>query len=530
MTTSPTPVASDIIAQLTARALSLSAAAEILRHRAAEERLPIATLRDSLRVEASRQGLDPAAVAELVSMLSDEPQDQGAPVTLMRGLDEATRMRPTAETAAVTRRADERPGAAPSAHAEFQAGSLIKGRFKLEALVGRGGMGIVYRALDLRKVEARDPKPEVAVKILNQSFEQHPDAFIALQREASKAQSLAHPNIVTVFDFDRDGESVFITMELLVGKSMEEVVRATRGRGFDRPQALPVIRGMAEGLAYAHRKGIVHSDLKPANIFLTQDRTPKILDFGIARAVPTADSGPKDEFDAGSLGAYTEGYATEEMVEGRDPAPADDMYAFGIIVYEFLTGKHPFAGKSAAAARAQQLSPEPIRSLRRREWQTLAHALAFERDKRPKDAGEFLRLFFGATRLRNSLIAAIGVLLLAAGFLMYRNYQQAGPAVPFEQLAPATQSQVTADFAEGEKAWSFYKKGIPNALTDSLTYYAEAYRLHKGNREAVRGLKRAADEMLDKVRSDPKALHETARSLADSSEFLKSYGPVVDAE
>jgi len=443
----------------------------------------------------------------------------------------STRVQPPAELSTLpTRRSDSRSDAWQTARAEFREGSLIKGRFELKSLVGRGGMGMVFRALDRRKVEARDPKPEVAVKILNASFEQHPDAFVALQREASKAQSLAHPNIVTVFDFDRDGESVFITMELLVGRSLEEAIRATRAQGMERKAALPVIRGIAEGLAYAHRKGIVHSDLKPANIFVTADGTPKILDFGIARAVPSAEAGPKDQFDAGTLGAYTEAYATEEMVVGGDPAPADDMYALGLIVYELLTGVHPFADKSAAAARAAGLVPAPIRSLRHREWRTLARALAFDRAKRPRDAGEFLRLFFGNTRLRNALIAAIAVLVVVSGALWYRAYQAAGPAIPFEQLPQATQQKITTDFAEGQKAWDFYRQGIPNALTDSLTYYADAYRLHKGNREAVRGLERAADEMLAQARKDPGTLRDTARTLAETSEFLKSYRPVTEAE
>lgn len=529
MTKLAAPLASQIVGALASGRLDLAGASALLIRRADENELPLDTLTQALREEASSHGLDPSAVEELIAVISGDPAARDAPATALRAPDGATRVRPGAASTAARGPVDARR--APEAQEEFDVGSLIKGRFKLESLVGRGGMGMVFRALDLRKVEARDPKPEVALKILNQRFAQHPDAFVALQREASKAQTLAHPNIVTVFDFDRDGASVFITMELLLGKSLEEVVRATRGRGIDRRAALPVIRGMAEGLAYAHRKGIVHSDLKPANVFLTQDRTPKILDFGIARAVPSAgDSGPKDEFDAGSLGAYTEGYATEEMMDGRDPAPADDMYAFGIIVYELLTGNHPFAGKSATDARASNMPPPPIRTLSRREWQTLARTLAFERSRRPRDAGEFLRLFFGATRLRNALITAVGVLATVSAGLWYRNYQQTGPSVPFEELPPATQSQVKADFAEGEKAWAFYQQGISNALTDSLSYYAEAYRLHKGNREAVKGLRRAANEMLGKVRGDPAALHETARSLAESSEYLKTYGPVVDAE
>ena len=320
-------------------------------------------------------------------------------------------------------------------------------------------------------------------------------------------------------------------MELLRGQSLEAAIHAVRNRGVARAAALPTIRGIAEGLAYAHRKGIVHSDLKPANIFLLEDGTPKILDFGIARAVPTSgEMAPRDQFDAGSLGAYTEEYATEEMVKGADPAPADDIYALGIIAYELLTGKHPFAGNTAGAARMRGLAAAPIRALRRREWQTLSRALSFDRAARPRDAAEFLRLFFGATRLRNVLIAAIVLLTVATGYLWYRNYRQEGPAIAFEALPAATQAEVKADLAEGDKAWAFYRQqGIANALTDSLNFFTTAYGLHKGDRDAVRGLERTADEMLKRARNDPARLHETARSLAETSEFFKTYPPVVDA-
>src|SRR4029079_11688214 len=118
--------------------------------------------------------------------------------------------------------------------------------------------------------------------------------------EASKAQSLAHPNVVTVFDFDLMGATPFITMELLEGSPLEGVIANARPGGVSRAKALPILRGIAEGLAYAHRKGIVHSDLKPGNVFLVEDGTPKILDFGIARAIPAmrVQTRAEDVFDA----------------------------------------------------------------------------------------------------------------------------------------------------------------------------------------------------------------------------------------
>jgi serine/threonine protein kinase len=493
---------------------------------------------------------DPAAPALTTLRESDSatavrPEERPESATAMRPVgprDSATSMRPREPgDSATSMRPGEPRGSATSMRAgepasrggtaEVHVGSLIKGRFELKVLVGRGGMGMVFSALDHRKLEARDPNPDVAVKVLNSSFQQHTDSFVALEREASKAQSLAHPNIVTVFDFDRDGENVFITMELLRGRSLEDVIRAARDVGLERKAALPVIRGIAEGLSYAHRKGIVHSDLKPANVFLVDDGTPKLLDFGIARAVPAvANAGPQDDFDAGSLGAYTPLYATEEMVQGADPAPADDMYAFGMIAYELLTGRHPFGGKTAAEARAAGLTPAPIRTLSRREWRILARTLAFDRDKRLPDATEFLRLFFGATRLRNSLIAATLVLVAVSGYLWYRNYQQSGPDIAFDALPAATQLEVKQHLADGDKEWTFYaQQGIADALNGSLKDFADAYQLHKRDREAVRGLKRAADELLKRARSDPALLREQARNIEESSEFFKTYEPVTDA-
>jgi serine/threonine protein kinase len=474
--------------------------------------------------------------------MSADPPDPG--VTRLRGAREApdgaeTKSREqrgteglaTLSRDARTRLHDAASGAADAA--DFDAGTLLKGRFELKSLVGRGGMGIVWAAVDRRKLEARDPHPDVAVKILNSSASRHPDAFVALQREASKAQTLAHPNIATVFDFDRDGANVFITMELLRGQPLDKAIGAARGRGIGRAAALPIIRGIAEGLAYAHRKGIVHSDLKPANVFLGPDGTPKILDFGIARAVPSAGGeAPEDAWDAGSLGAYTEAYATDEMVEGRDPAPADDIYALGIIAYELLSGKHPFHGMAMAAARAANMSATPIRSLRRREWRTLARALSFERARRPRDAGEFIRQFFGATRVRNALIGAVVLLACAAALLVYRNYRQAGPAVAFEDLPADVQQKIRSDFAEGDEGWALYTQDTErnaDGLASSLSFYAEAYKLHPRDRDAARRLERSADEILKRARADPARLRETAQGMAALSDFLKTYPPVVEA-
>src|SRR5690606_6454115 len=115
--------------------------------------------------------------------------------------------------------------AAPKGGDDLGPGSVLKGRFRLEEVIGQGGMGAVYKAVDLLKVEARDRNPYIAVKLLIGDFKEHPEAFIALQRESAKAQRLAHPNIATVYDFDRDGETVYMTIELMVGAELAKYIK-----------------------------------------------------------------------------------------------------------------------------------------------------------------------------------------------------------------------------------------------------------------------------------------------------------------
>ena len=120
---------------------------------------------------------------------------------------------------------------------------VLKSRFVLDELLGVGGMGMVYKAKDLRKVEAQDRNPFLAIKVLNNDFREHPDAFIALQRESAKSQTLSHPNIVSIFDFDKDGDLPFMTMELLLGEELAAMLKRY-------PEGLP--RGAAWVLSLIH--------------------------------------------------------------------------------------------------------------------------------------------------------------------------------------------------------------------------------------------------------------------------------------
>lgn len=263
-------------------------------------------------------------------------------------------------------------------------GTVLKQRFVLEEMIGKGGMGVVYRALDLRKKEANDRTPYVAVKVLNDSFKDHPEALMAFQREARKAQDLAHPNIVNVYDFDRDGNVIFMVMELLDGEPLNRVIKNMGDTRLPRRRALEIIDALGQALIHAHSRGVVHADFKPSNCFVTHGGEIKVLDFGIARAYTATPRAEDDAtlFDPATLGALTPAYASREMLEGRDPDPRDDVYAFAVVAYSLLAGAHPFDRKSAVAAQEEGIAPARPPGLTRAQWRGLQAGLSLDRRRR----------------------------------------------------------------------------------------------------------------------------------------------------
>ena len=276
--------------------------------------------------------------------------------------------------------------AAEHAEGPVKVGTVLRGRFVIEQVIGEGGMGLVFRARDLRREEAHDRNPFVAIKMLGEDFKGHPDSLIALQREARRMQQLSHPNIASVHDFDRDGSHVFLVMELLEGESLDSMLERNAGTGLPLERVQSIVSGVAGALRHAHTKSFVHSDLKPGNVFITRDGEVKVIDFGIARIAKDTTKlgdGVQTLFDAGSLGAYTNAYASpEQMLGSAEPDPRDDVYALGLVAYEMLTGKHPFQRKSAVEARFNELKLEPVAALSNEQNATLAAALDFDRERR----------------------------------------------------------------------------------------------------------------------------------------------------
>ena len=307
-------------------------------------------------------------------------------------------------------------------------GSLLKQRFQILEVLGEGGMGVVFKAADVRKLEARSRNPYVAIKVLNSALSNNHTLIAGLQRECEKAQELSHPNIITVYDFDRDGSHVFMSMEYLQGKTLSQLIREARaGGGMTFDQAWPIIRAMGEALAHAHKKNIVHSDFKPANVFVTEHHDVKVLDFGIASRLGQAES---DEtiFDARAEGGLTPPYASFEMLIGSRADPRDDIYAFGLVVYEMLTGKHPYERRPASSVFLDQrnglnVSPEPVADLSRKQWLLLKSAIEILQEKRPHRLDEWLAQFDAGRKskwLYPSLIGLGGVVLVAVWLIASR--------------------------------------------------------------------------------------------------------------
>jgi len=302
-------------------------------------------------------------------------------------------------------------------------GKILKKRFVLEEILGKGGMGVVYKARDLRKVEAEDPTPFVVAKVLSQDFKDHPDAFVVLQQEAAKSQRIAHPNIVTVHDFDRDGSTIFLTMELLEGEPLNDLIKAHENVGMPKDQVVPIFKDLCTALSYAHERQLVHADFKPGNVFITDEGTAKVLDFGIARVA--SKERRKYNFDVGTLGALTPAYATIEMVQGQAPTFSDDVYALACVLYEMLAGKHPYQKKSAQAALKIGLQPERINGLNNKEWRALSRGLSLKHEERYASVDEFLQAFLPKRRSLAFKIAAalLVVALCGLGWLGYKQNQ-----------------------------------------------------------------------------------------------------------
>ena len=266
------------------------------------------------------------------------------------------------------------------------------GPYEIVAPLGAGGMGEVYRATDTRL------KRQVAVKVLPTSLATDPERLARFQREAEVLASLNHPHIAAIHGLEEGDGVRAIVMELVEGEDL--AAHIARGP-VPLDEALVLARQIAGALEAAHEQGIVHRDLKPANIRVRPDGSVKVLDFGLAKVIAPTEGLPQDDSPtltrAGltNQGAFlgTVGYMSPEQINGQPASKRSDVWAFGCVVFEMLTGRSPFEGRTTGEILANVLkaepdwqrlpadTPDPIRRL-------LRHALAKDAGARWRDIGD----------------------------------------------------------------------------------------------------------------------------------------------
>jgi eukaryotic-like serine/threonine-protein kinase len=257
------------------------------------------------------------------------------------------------------------------------AARTIAGRYRLEELLGTGGMAEVWRATDLELDRT------VALKLLAADADR-----ARFAREARAVAALAHPNITQLYDYGESDERPYIVLEYLSGGTLEERLR--QPRPLDDATTARVAGEMAAGLAHAHARGLVHRDLKPANVLFDEEGRAKIADFGIARLAESATL-----TEAGTM-LGTAAYISPEQAAGESASAASDVYSFGVVLFQMLTGRLPFAAEGALTLAALHRDAEPpaIQELRPDGPAELvavtAAALAKSPADRPADGAELL--------------------------------------------------------------------------------------------------------------------------------------------
>lgn len=262
-------------------------------------------------------------------------------------------------------------------------GKILHNRYKITEYIGCGGMADVYKAFDTLL------EREVAVKILRPQFASDENFIRKFHREAQSAASLSDSHIVSIFDVGHEDDIYFIVMEYVSGETLQKLIE--RKAPIDPSRAVSIAKDIAYALAKAHAKGIVHCDIKPHNILLTEKGDAKVSDFGIARAVSSS-AVTADEAILGSVH-----YLSPEQAQGGQVSHSSDLYSLGVVLFEMLTGKVPFSGDTPMGIAMQHVQTDPpaVREINENIppilESILLKALAKKPEDRYKDASEFIK-------------------------------------------------------------------------------------------------------------------------------------------
>ena len=263
----------------------------------------------------------------------------------------------------------------------------VVGSYKITEKIGEGGMGAVFKGIDLML------EREVAIKMLRPELASQPHVVERFRSEAVTLAKLNHPNIATLFSFLRQGEDFFMVMEFVRGETLDSLIRRSGAMRCDT--AIALFCQALEGIDHAHRMGIIHRDIKPANMMLTETGTLKVMDFGIARVLGTSRMTKQ-----GNIVGTIE-YMSPEQVRGQETDARSDIYSLGILLYEMLTGRVPFSSDSEFDLMKMQIddAPQPPRvfsaQIPQAVEQAIMRALAKRAEARFQGAGEFRNALSG---------------------------------------------------------------------------------------------------------------------------------------
>lgn len=274
---------------------------------------------------------------------------------------------------------------------------ILNDRYQLEEYLGAGGMGMVYKARDLK--HRATTNPYIAIKILSRSLRSDPDAESCLQNEMQILKRIEHPNIIRAFGCENDQGIGYMMMEYIKGQTLDKLLKRSCTGGLPSHDACKLIEALAMALIQVHSQQIIHSDLKPANVLVTEQNVPKLIDFGLSQVLDKSSTPGKnkdDQIDISKheLAAFTPSYASLEILEGCRPGVRDDVFALGCIAYELVAGIHPYQKIPADQAEIQGLKPARIPHLKKHQWMAIKRAIALRKEKRTPTARYFYQEMF----------------------------------------------------------------------------------------------------------------------------------------
>ena len=308
------------------------------------------------------------------------------------------------------------PSSRPDTEASPRQSTLLSGRYRLDAVLGQGGVGVVWRARDLQLDR------DVAVKVLQSGVASDPVAADRFRREATTAASLSHPSLVTIYDVGEDGEVVYLVMELVDGPSARDVLAA--GGPLEPGEVAALGHRVAGALAAVHARGLVHRDVKPGNVLLPIDGPPKLVDFGTVHVLG------EDAATLTTPGTMmgTIGYVAPEQFDGAEVTPRADVYAVGLLLHECLTGRPTFGEGTIAELMRRRLDEDAAPPSRHRDGippeldEIIVRATLRDPTQRFADA--------------SALMAALGPLVPGDGDGRLRALARQHPRPPLATTAP----------------------------------------------------------------------------------------------